>query len=274
MTLKGKNRYTFILSVFFSAISIFFLVYFLIRLNAILKTDAIPMSLPSPLKENIWAVVFAELCMIAYIPIVSFYIYSHFLKTPSTEIIYFMLFVLGAAIELFRITLPFEIEQNTFPRLIVFIGRALFFGRTLVFISIFVSAVAGEPEQRVNAEQNIFIILIVSVTISSIVPINTAGLILSAPAKSVVPFSVKAGLNSFAIFFYIICAVATFSTYAIKSWQSENSNYLFLAIDIILVEAGLVALNTSQILAVAIPGAVFIGVGTFRYLNRLHKLYM
>lgn len=274
MTLKGKNRYTFILSVFFSVISICFLAYFLIRLNAILKTGAISISFPPPLKKSIWAVIFAELCMIAYIPIVSFYIYSHFLKTPSTEIIYFMIFLLGAAIELFRITLPFEIERNTFPNLLVFIGRALFFGRTLVFISIFVSAVAGEPEQRVNAEQNIFIALVVSVTISSIVPINTIGLNLSAPPKSIAPFSLEAGLNSFAIFFYIICAAATFSTYAIKSWQSENPNYLFLAIDIILVEAGLVALNSSEILAAAIPGAISIGAGTFRYLNRLHKVYM
>lgn len=274
MTLKGKNRYTFILSVLFSAISIFFLVYFLLRLNAILKSGAISPSFPSVTTKNIWAVIFAEICMIAYIPIVSFYIYSHFLKTPSTEIIYFMLFLLGAAIELLRITLPFEIERNTFPNLLVFIGRALFFGRTLVFISIFISAVAGAPEQRVNAEQNIFIALVVSVTISSIVPINTAGLNFSAAQKTITPFSVEAGLNSFAVFFYTICAAATFSTYAIKAWQSENPNYLFLAIEIIIVETGLVALNSSEILVTAVAGAIFLGAGTFRYLNRLHKFYM
>jgi|GEM_PF-1877537 len=274
MTLKGKNRYTFILSVFFSSISIFFLVYFLVKFNAILKSGTFSMSFPSLVTKNIWATVFAEMCMIAYIPIVSFYIYSHFLKTPSTEIIYFMLFLLGATIELFRITLPFEIEQNTFPRLLVFIGRALFLGRSLVFISLFVSAVAGEPEQRVNAEQNIFIVLVVSVTVSSIVPINTAELNFSALSKSAAPFSVETGLNSFAIFFYIICATATFLTYAIKSWQNENPDYLFLAMDIIFVETGLVTLNSSEILAAAIPGAIIIGAGTFRYLKRLHKLYM
>lgn len=271
MTLKGKNRYTFVFSIFFLGMSIFFLLYFLFRMNAMpnnatFSGHSLSIEAYSPFRQNIWTLFFTGFFLLVYVPAIAFYTYSHFIKTPSTEIIYFMLFLFGCMIEIIRMLVPLETAQNAYPEFLVLLGRLLFWGRILCFSALFTSVVAGEPDQRINAEQNIFILIIFSLTLAYFVPVNTT--------EITDGFSIDVGMKKTMILFCIIVTLLTFASYAIKSWQNESKNHLLLGFDIILIEAGFILLTVGAVLIPAILGAVFLTIGTFFYLNHLHKLYV
>lgn len=265
MTLKGKNRYTFILSTFFLGLSIFFLAYFILKMNAE-SQSAIEGANSEVFGRNAWAMIFSSFCLMAFVPAAAFFAYSHFIKTPSMEIVYFMLFLLGCSTGLVRLFALFETASGTFPEYYVFFGRTAFWGQLLCFASLFMVAVAGMPDQRVNVEHNIFIVLIFSLTLAKFVPVNTL--------EFAENFSLGNGARRLLIFFCALAAILTAATHSLKAWQSENNAHYSLAADTIIMETGLMLLVSGKTLVPTIIGAVILVAGTFRYLGVLHKLYM
>ncbi len=114
MTLKGKNRYTFTLSTFFLALSVFFLAYFILKINAESRT-AIAGTNSEVFGQNAWATNFSSFCRRVFVPAAGFVAYSRFIKTPSLEIVYLMLFLLGCSTGLVRLFALFETTAGTFP---------------------------------------------------------------------------------------------------------------------------------------------------------------
>ena len=94
MTLKGKNRFTFMLSIFFLGLSIFFLVYFILKMNAE-SQSTLGAANSIAFTSSAWTAIFSSFCLMAFVPVAAFFAYSHFIKTPSMEIVYFMLFCSG-----------------------------------------------------------------------------------------------------------------------------------------------------------------------------------
>lgn len=265
MTLKGKNRYTLILSTFFLGLSIFFLVYFILKMNAESRM-AIAGTNSEGFGQTAWAMIFSSLCLMAFVPAAAFFAYSHFVKTPSMEIVYFMLFLLGCSTGLVRLFVLFETTSGTFPEYYVFFGRTEFWGQLLCFASLFMVAVAGMPDQRVNVAHNIFIVLIFSITLAKFVPVNTL--------EFAQTFSLGHGAKRLLIFFCALAATLTAATHSLKAWQSESNEHYALAADTVIIETGLMLLSSSETLALAIIGATLLVAGTFRYLGVLHRLYM
>lgn len=265
MTLKGKNRYTLTLSTFFLGLSLLFLAYFILKLNAEPRA-VIEGANQEAFGTNAWATIFSSFCLMAFVPAAAFFAYSHFIKTPSMEIVYFMLFLLGCETGLVRLFALFETASGSFPQSYVFFGRTAFWGQLLCFASLFMVAVAGTSEQRANVEQNIFIVLIFSLTLAKFVPINTL--------EFAEHFSLGSGANKLLIFFCALAAILTAATHSLKAWQSESNAHYSLAADTVILETGFVLLTQCETLVPAIIGAVLLAAGTFRYLGVLHKLYM
>lgn len=265
MTLKGKNRFTFMLSIFFLGLSIFFLVYFILKMNAE-SQSALGAANSIAFTSSAWTAIFSSFCLMAFVPVAAFFAYSHFIKTPSMEIVYFMLFLLGCSTGLLRLFALFETTSGTFPVSYVLFGRTAFWGRLLCFASLFMVAVAGMPDQRVNVEQNIFIVLIFSLTLAKFVPINTL--------EFAQNFSLGNEARWLLIFFCAMAALLTAATHSLKAWQSENNAHYSLAIDTLIMEAGLVLLTSCKTLVAAIIGGAILIAGTFRYMGVLHRLYM
>ena len=270
MTLKTRNVFTLVFSAFFLALSAAAVLYFAFKLNFASPESAVfGKSLSfggfSLFSESATTIVFAAFCMALYIPAASFYIYARFEKTPSNETAYFILFLLGCVPELLKLCVALETAANNYPDILIFAGRALFWGRLLCFSSLFAASLMAAQSMKLNAEQNIFVIFLFSMAIASIAPINTTQ-ISSA-------FYIQTGWSGFLRFYYVLAAVLTAVTYIVKAQASENSICLKLSVFVLMMEAGLLILNSTGILAAAIVGAVFLVAGTFSYFNNLHSLY-
>ena len=153
--------------------------------------------------------------MAAYIPIAAFYAYARFEKTPSNEVAYFALFLLGCVPELFRLSIPLESVQNTYPQFLVIVGRALFWGRSLSFVSLFAASITDLSGKKLNAEQNIFIILLFSLALANAAPINTS--------KVSQAFNIQIGWQNLHFVLFVLLAALTAGSYIVAARTSENS---------------------------------------------------
>ena len=271
MTLKARNNFTLILSTLFLAVSAAALVYYLYKLNLIRSGQAISNYNISIKHFSLFSDSFLTLCMeaaaiIVYIPAASFFIYARFEKTPSNEVAYFAIFLLGCVPELFRLCVPLETVQGAYPSLLVFAGRALFWGRTLAFISLFAASLYANSNKNLYAEQTIFILLVFSLAIASAAPINTTKISSS--------FNIQTGWTPFLYLLYGVAAVLTMVSYIVNARANENPIFIKMGVDTFCIEAGFLALNSSAIFAVALLGAVLLYAGTVRYFYNLHKAYV
>ena len=270
MTLKARNNFTLALASIFLAVSTAALVYYLYKLNLLRKGEALfnqEFSLGGIFlwKDSGWTLFFESVFMAAYIPIAAFCIYARFEKTPSNEVAYFMLFLMGCVPELFRLCIPFETVQASYPRLLILAGRALFWGRTLAFISLFAASLIAAESKAINVEQNIFILLLFSLAIANTVPVNTT--------KVSAAFNIQIGWPLFIYLLYALAALLAFVSCAVNARMTENIRCAKLGGDILCMEAGFLLLNSSAVLAAVVVGAVLLFYGTFRYFYNLHRIY-
>lgn len=270
MTLKTRNRYTLIFSTFFLFISVLVAIYFLYKMNSLTKGDSfsnygISLDKPSLIEPHYITVVLASLFLALYIPAVSFYIYARFEKTPSSEVAYLVLFLLGCAPEFVRLFIPLETMKNNLPSFLVIAGRALFWGRTLSIVSLFTASIFSSKSKGLETEQNIVVLLVFSLALANIVPVNTT--------KITSTFSIGIGWNNFVNFTYIVTIILTAASYAVNAKLNENPLYLRLGLGIFCMEVGYYILNASAVLIVSAIGALLLTVGTQRALSTLHKLY-
>ena len=103
MTLKTRNRYTLTFSTFFLFVSALVSIYFLYKVKAVASGQiqlnyGISLENPKLFERHYISIIVSSLFMALYIPTVSFYIYARFEKTPSSEVAYLMLFLLGCLI--------------------------------------------------------------------------------------------------------------------------------------------------------------------------------
>ena len=270
MTLKARNNLTLTFSTLFLAICSAALLYYLYKLNIIINAKPhfsyeFPRGNFSFWTNNVWVLFFEALAMAIYIPAAAFYAYARFEKTPSNEIAYFILFLMGCVPELLRPCIPLEISRDTFSSFLVIVGKALFWGRTLSFTSLFAASLILDSKKNLNAERHFVVMLIFSLAIASSIPVNTTKIL---PA-----FNIQIGWHLFAALYYALTALLSLISYAINARINENPLYLRLGLDVMCVMAGLLTLNGAAILATAIPGTFLLFFGTFRYFNNLHKLY-
>ena len=270
MTLKARNRYTLTFSTFFLFFSIFTCAYFIYRMNFAVRNDSflnynISLDDASLFSPRYLTVALTSLFMAFYIPIVSFYIYARFEKTPSSEVAYLTLFLLGCVPEFARLFIPLEISQNNLPGFLVIAGRALFWGRTLSVVSLFAASIFSSKPKGLETEQNIIVLLVFSLALANIVPVNTT--------KITQSFSIEIGWKNFVNLTYVVTILLTAASYAVYSVLNENFLYLRLGFGILCLEAGCFILNSTAILAAAIAGAILLAIGTARSLDALHKLY-
>ena len=270
MTLKTRNRYTLTFSAFFLFVSAVIVLYFLYKMNAVLKGDSfinygISLDKPSLLEPHYITIILSSLFLALYIPAVSFYIYARFEKTPSSEVAYLVLFLLGCVPELARLFIPIETVENNLPDFLVIAGRALFWGRTLSIVSLFAASIFSTNSKGLETEQNIIVLLVFSLALANIVPVNTT--------KITSTFSIGIGWSNFVNFTYIVTILLTAASYAVNAHLNENPLYLRMGLGIFCMEAGYFIINSSAILLVSAIGAILLVVGTTRALSALHKLY-
>ncbi|MBP3708924.1 MAG: hypothetical protein J6I73_00735 [Treponema sp.] len=192
------------------------------------------------------------------------YLYIQFEKTQSIEVIFFAVFLIGCTSEAMRLYVPFFNLWHSFSTFLIFIGRVVLFGRILAPAALLFDAVFSGTEQRQNVERNLVVLIVISIALSLLIPLNTA---------IVLPnFCVHWGSSkTFYIIRVLILVAAVLSVFVNTRTmgRKEKTSYGFLALTI---GYEVCCLSTSVI--AVIVGNLLLFVGTAVYLGSLHRRYL
>ncbi|MFA6938236.1 MAG: hypothetical protein WCQ67_08395 [Treponema sp.] len=273
MTLKTRDRIFFSFFIL-SIIAIIFYVAFLIY-SIVTKNLVAPVNEVRPLNfsvgkrlytYNFTASLISILTFLVYVSVVTFVLFSGFETTQSTEIVYFLGFVLSCFIEGTRLFLPIFGLWKTNSILVYFIGRCVFAARIMAPLSLLFSAIFSDADLRQDVDKNIIILLVISILFAVLVPINTTYFFTTCT----VPWSYRELFNAMRIVFFCLTLI-TIIVNAIKSSSVELREYCY---GFVILMIGYSLLQVADNYFTLISAAVLFGVGTTVYLKSIHTIYM
>jgi hypothetical protein len=273
MTLKKRNRLFF---VFFLISLAFSLVYLGMYIYASVAGKIIPINnfiRPISLFVNnkLFSYSFAASIIgisifIIYVPIVMFVLFSGFEKTQSIEIIYFSGFVLACLAESLRITLPLSGLWQTYSSLFLLAGRVVYTGRILASISFLFAAIFNGSEQRQNVERNYLILLVVSLMLGIILPLDTSRILSTC--------IMHCGFNGLFNVIRFILFLTTLATIVINAVTKDSSELKENAVGYVALMIGYELLQKTDNYMTLIIATLFFAIGNVLYLRSIHTMYM
>ena len=192
------------------------------------------------------------------------YLHIEFEKTQSTEVIFFALFLIGCFAETVRLCVPLFNLWHELSAFLLFTGRTVLFARTLAPTALLFDAIFSGTEARQHVERNLVILIMVSVMISMLMPLNTA---------IVLPnFCIKLGSGkAFITIRALILAAAILSLFVnARSLGTKDASPFGFAAAAFGYEISCYA--TSY--AAAAAGGILLFAGTAVYLKTLHRKYL
>lgn len=268
MTIKTRNRLNLSLFTF----SLFFILLNIIILGVSLhqKTFSLEIFLNRDTtgnfltKYNPYCVLFSIYFQIFYVCITSFMLYRVFEKTQTSDIVYIFLFLIACIANSFRLWIPLFNLTNTYSRLLLFCGNAVIFSKLLFPFSLFCSVVMTSAEQRQDLEKNIFILLLVSIFFSQLIPLNTV--------NSCNNFEIEYGYRGMIKTSEVLVILATLFAQFINNQRKLYTQLTTIGLACITI--GITCLfNTTTILRFIVSFA-FLLCGNILYLKELHKQYL
>ncbi len=270
MTLKARNRYIFSYAVLSTLLTAGIFILFAYNTffsgsspNSKYSFQPDHFSLFSGCSEAVIAGIFL---MTLYLPVSGFFLHAHFEKTPSTEISFFLLFLLGSTSEYFRILIPLFHSAGTYSQMLIFIGKSLFWGRTVSLISLLLVGIYGDPEHRVRIEQIILISTALMMFLAMQLPVNN-----SVITKA---FSIPCGYSKIIYGFYGILSVLTVLIFILKGKETENPGYYRIGVYSIVIIIAKHIVTASDVFFLILTGMILLCFATFRYLEAIHKMYV
>ena len=203
--------------------------------------------------------IFALYALLAVI-----YLSVEFEKTQSTEVIFFALFLVGCFSETARLCTPLFNLWHELSAFLLCTGRIVLFGRTLAPTTLLFGAVFSGTEARQHVERNLVILVVLSVMISMLMPLNTAVVLPN--------FCIKWGNGeAFIAIRALILAAAILSLFVnARSLGTKEASPLGFAAVAFGYEISCYA--TSY--AAASAGGILLFGGTAVYLKSLHRKYL
>lgn len=199
--------------------------------------------------------------LLAFVTVTIIYLYIEFEKTQSTEIIFFALFLFGLLGESVRLMIPFFNLWGTLSSALFIVGRITLFSRILAPASLLFVAVMNEANQRENIESNFFMLIILSLWLSFLIPLNTPYLLPN--------FCVEWGMRkAFYIIRLLVLVTAIFSIFILAN-QSGKGEWGFA-----LLICGYKFASSAMTILSAIIAGFLLAFGTSLYLTTLHKRYL
>ena len=270
MTLKARNRYIFSYAVLATLLTAG--IFILFAYNTFFKGNTSDSSYIFQLDHFSFfsgcseAVITGIFLMALYLPVSGFFLHAHFEKTPSTEISFFLLFLAGSIPEYFRILIPLFHYAGTYSQMLIFIGKSLFWGRTVSLLSLLLVGIYGDPEHRVRIEQIILISTALIMFLAMQLPVNN-----SVITKA---FTIPCGYSKIIYGFYGITSVLTVLIFILKGKENENPGYYTIGIySIVIIIAKHIA-SVSDVFFMILAGMILLCFATFRYLEAIHEMYI
>ncbi len=271
MLLKSRNR---ILTACFF-LSLFLLVLTVIlflnshTLNQILQTSVnYQKGLFSTFffRSSYIAVIFSIAVITLYVPISFIFLYLNFEKTQSSEVIFFITFLLGCLTECMRIINIIYLFQSASSTMLIFINKLIFFGRLLCPLSMLCSTVMSNSEQRQDLERNFIIMIAVAAFFAFLIPIN----IVNLSYKNMIPW----GFSKLFNILYLLFSIAAVISFYIEAKKQESQERLRMLLGFILLITGYYFLILFNNLFSLFFGSILLISGTYIYLKNIHLLYL
>ncbi|MBR1912428.1 MAG: hypothetical protein IJ828_08750 [Treponema sp.] len=274
MTLKSRNR---LLLAFITGSSLLFIFSSLrLGLSIYNNTITIPENLIRPVSislpdahifsKNFYAASASILFFCLYAIVVTIFLYVHFEKTQSIEVIDCMAFVIGCLLEDVRIFVPIDGLWSKTSAILALTGRTVITGRIAAPLGLLFSVVFNETEQRQYVERNFVILFIIAITLGQIYPISTVKLLST--------FTVQMGER---LLFNAFQCTLMISTIIIIFYEGMTNHAEKLSRQIMgctMLMAGYKILYNSDCYMMFSIGVVLITAGSVTYLKYLHSQYL
>ena len=268
MTIKARNRLTFIFSI------VSFVIFLVLLFITLYQVFAKKLSLPIVYTEQISKaklLTYNPACVIInifielfFVSLTSYIIFRSFEKTQAPDMLFFLLFLFACLCDGSRILVPLLGISDTLSLLSIRVGSISLLARFLAPLSLFGATVLSTEDFKQNTESNTLILLIVAMFFSYLVPINTTAIkpnfcISYAYVKIIKTFSV------------ILCLISAFCVFiqALKNEYKANIVIGFM----ILCSGYMVTFGSYSILS-TILSPLLLGFGSAIYLSEIHKHYL
>jgi hypothetical protein len=273
MTLNTRNK--FLLSLIVISVA-FLILFFTVALVNFIKGNfsSIPdferiLSFNSDnflLINNPIASILSILILIIYTPVSCYFLYIYFEKTKSPETIYLMGYFIACIFQSSKILIPLLSLWVSSSYWLILIARIEIVGRILAPVCLLFTALFSEQEQIQDADRNFGLTLSFSVFFAYILPINSQTVFSN--------FTISCGFDNIIYFFIFLCAIITVITFIIISKQREVSFWTSPSPYYILMFSGYIILSISDCFLFLFVGTIFLMLGTYQILYRLHKYYL
>ena len=268
MTIRFRNRMTlifFIVSVSCLLLGTFVTVYQFLSERMVLPEVYITSPSQNFLLRYNPIFVFAGIFMILiYVCVTTLIIFHSFEKTQAPDIVFFLLFLLACLADSSRILVPSLHLSGTFSPFLLKVGNINLFARLLAPLALMGNTIMSTDDLRQSTDRNCIILIIVSMFFAEIIPLNTAVVL---PNFCISYGNVKA-IRTFCLILCIVSTISLFRTNMKNEYkQIMTLGFIFLCIGYSLL------FYTFNLLSL-IAGTLFLGFGTYFYLNEVHKHYL
>lgn len=195
-----------------------------------------------------------------YVVITSRVLSNAFAKTQGSEAAFMFCFLIACLAETSRFYIPMFSIQNSFTEFLIFLGRISVFARILAPLSLLFSVIMVGPDQRQNLERNMGLIIVASMFVALVLPLNTA--IIERD------FRVHAGFDKIIVSIEVIIdCLAVFSLFLRNYNEKQNQKS---TLGLIFVIAGFVLNINSYTYFLLVLSETFTIAGTVLYLKEIH----
>ena len=268
MTIRFRNRMTlifFIIAVSCLILGTGFTLYQFfshgIRLPDVYTKD---LSNSLLLRYNPWCVFAGIFILLAYTCLTTLIIYHSFEKTQAPDIVFFLLFLVACLCDTSRLLVPAFQLSGTFSLFLLKVGNIHLFARLLAPLALMGNTVMSTDDFRQNTDRNCIILIVISLFFAEIIPLNTAVIL----PNFCISYGYEKAIRGFTLLTCLVSTISLFFTNRKNEYkQTMTLGFLLLCFGYTLI------FYCFNILALA-AGTILLGIGTYLYLNNVHKHYL
>lgn len=187
-----------------------------------------------------------------------------FVKTQGSEVPFYLIFLLAIFTDTFRLLIIIFNLSSSFSELYIFCGNASLFSKILAPLSLLLMTCLPYSKQKQNSDTISLICILISLFISSIIPLNTAITL----ENFSVDYSFKILVILFTICAYFISAITLFFTNKANGYNQKTT------IGLIFLILGVYSIRYAMNFFVLILAITELTLGSIFFVKQLHNHYL
>lgn len=269
MTIKTRNRITFGFFIFALLISVAELSLFIFQVVKgnlqypdVLKLESASSSFLLKTRNN--CVITGIVLQNLYIVVTTIFILRAFEKTQSTEIFFFLFFLLANLCDSARLVIILYHITDTYSTAYLAIGNITLFARIMIPLSLMSTIILNEESHRQNLERNGVLLLVVAIFLASFIPLNTSII----KPNYLISFSYEKTIKITTL----IIHCANIFTLFMQNLNKESKQYTTMGY-LMLTIGNFMMFNSCNYVYLVL-GYLFLTGGSAIFLRALHKYFL